>query len=361
MMSSAASAAMQTLAKHQGAYLGQRLDLDQALGAVTQALFLTAAEQRLSDVSSKERLLGLYTAVLTVAAQHPQLFLGDGQTAGDELNRKLFAEVLTLLQRSPPPFDREAGIALASLALDAAAAQAARLGQRNDQWRRAGLQTLGLLTKGLSDSLQANAKLRAALSGVQLTEIGRLLLTRVADTPVMALGADNPALEGLLEAVTRAMIADQNLLLSGDDWLQIVGVAAEEAATNPARLFALDPNDRSKVLAGELMRVVLSGASETLQSQSLGSAAVLYGKTLREAIIILLHAGAGNPQAVRANVVKIKALIEKLNELVAVNAQRLGSKEWLRLFRILLPAALEGRDLPALDLGRVEELLKGVL
>lgn len=360
-MGPAASAAMQTLAKHQTEFLGGRYDPDHALGAVTQAFFVKAAEQRLSDIPSKERLLGLYGAVLAVAAKRPQLFLGDAQTDRDRLNQELFTEVLEVLKGSEAPFDREVGTALAGVVLDAAAARAALTAQSGDAWRKAALEILGLFTTNLSASLKANEKLHEVFSGEQFAELGRIALSRFAAVPTMVLGSDNATLEAVLKAIAVAMIADEHLLLSADDWLEIVAVAAEEAAANPARLFRLDPNNPSELLVAQLIGMVLDAAGEAARDPNSGSNAVLYGKTLREVIVVVLRVSSGNPGAIRAHIAKVETVIKKLNALIASNPQRLGSKEWLRLFRTLLPAALEGRELPGLDLARAEELLKGVL
>jgi len=305
--------------------------------------------------------LGLYGALLDVAAKRPQLFLGDARADADKVTHKLFTEVLGLLKGSDPPFDREVGTALAGVVLNAAAARAALLAQSEDEWRKTALEILAIFTTNLSATLRANEKLKEVFSGGQVTELGRILVSRLAAAPAMVLGSDTAALESVLKAITAPMAADQHVLLSGDDWLEIVAVAAEEAAANPARLFTLNPSDPSKVLAGQLIGVVLNAASEAARDPNTGSTAILHGKTLREAIVVMLRAASGKPDAIRMHMAKVEALVKELNELIAGNAQRLGSKEWLHLFRILLPSALEGHELPSLDLAGAEELLKGGL
>ncbi|MEJ2308455.1 MAG: hypothetical protein P8Z31_07755 [Gammaproteobacteria bacterium] len=361
MMGPAASAAMQTLAKHQTEFLGGRLDPGRALGAVTRALFVKAAEQRLSDIPGKERLLGLYGAILDVAAKHPRLFLGDDQTDRDALNHKLFTEVLEALEGLEAPFDREVGSALAGVALEAAAARATLLGQTGDEWHKAGQEILGLVTSNLGAGLKGNEKLSDVLSGETLTQLGRILLSRLADAATIIPGHDNLALEAILKTVSAAMISDEHLLLMADDWLEIVTVAVEEAMANPERLFKLAPHNPAGVLAGQLIGMVLHAASDAARDPNTGSCSVLYGKTLRDVIIEILRAGSGNPDSIRTHIAKIEDVVRKLNELVGDNSQNFGSKEWLRLFRVLLPSALEGRELPGLDIARAEELLRGVL
>ena len=361
MMGPAASAAMQTLVKHQTEFLGERFEPDQALGAVTRALFVKSSEQRLSDIPGRERLLGLYGAVLDMAAKHPRLFLGDDQTGRDALNHKLFTEVLEVLEGLEAPFDHEIGTALAGVALEAAAARATLLVQTGGEWRKSGLEILGLVTSNLGAGLKANEKLGEVLSGETLTKIARILLSRLSAVPTRVLGHHNLALEAILKAVKAAMISDEHLLLNADDWVEIVTVAVEEAVANPARLFKLDPNNPSGVLCGQLIGMVINAASDAACDPDTGPSAVLYGKTLRDVIVVTLRAGSGNPDAVRTHIIKVEAVVKKLNELVAGHSQNLGSREWLHLFRLLLPSALEGHELRGLDLARAEELLRGML
>ena len=59
----AAQAALETIAAHQSQFLGDSFDPDIALGAVTQALLLEAAENGLKDQFSRDGMIGLYWQV----------------------------------------------------------------------------------------------------------------------------------------------------------------------------------------------------------------------------------------------------------------------------------------------------------
>ena len=361
LMGPAASAALQTVAKHQTAFLGSDFAPDKAVGAVTRALFLNAAEDGLKDQFTKEGLLGLYTAALGVAAEQPKLFLGDGSKPEDQFAREMFTSLLGVLKTSPPPFDGEVGIALAGTALEVVGANAHRFAGASSPWEQAAADMVQSLTGHLSDALNTNGNIKNVFSKTQLTEFGRIVLTRVAETPRMVLSSKNEAWDGVIVAVASAMKADEKLLLTGDDWLQIASVAAAEAAANPGRLFKLDPNKPNNVLAGELLTVVLKAASKILLEPELSTRNVLYGNTLREAIIVILRSTSGNPQAVQERLSQIEELITKLNEFIASNQSHYGNKEWLRLFRILLSGVLEGQATPVLDLEQANELLKGAI
>jgi hypothetical protein len=156
------------------------------------------------------------------------------------------------------------------------------------------------------------------------------------------------------------MTEDEALLLSGEDWIEIVSVAAEEAALNPGRLFRLDPVNPNDVLAGKLIAVVLRSARATLEAPDRRSRSVLYGQTLREAIVLALEATSGHPEFVREKMGTIENLVDALNKLATDHHERYGSREWLFLFEILLDSLLEGVDLPELTDAAAREFLKGI-
>lgn len=361
IMGPAAKAALLTVAKHQTAFLGKDLDPDKALGAVTRALFLEAAEDGLKDQFTREGLLGLYSAALGVAAERPQLFLGDGQRPEDEFARELFSNFSNVLRNSHPPFDGEVGIALASAALGAVGNNIHRFVDDTGLWAQTAAEMVNFLITKFESALDANEKIKSVFSSSHLIELGRILLSRVAVTPSMILGSENEAWKGVLTSVATAIAADTKLLLSGNDWLEIVKVAAEEVATNPERLFRLNPDDLEDVLASKLISVILTSAGAIIETDDLKGKTVLFGKTLREAIIIVLRATSGNAQAAQENLNKIAKLTQEITEFVAQNHLQYGSKEWLRLFRILLSSLLDGKGIPDLTIETANGLLQGGL
>ena len=359
IMGPAATAALQTVVKHQTTFLGNDFDPDKALGAVTRALFLEGAKDGLKDQFTRDGLLGLYSAALGVAAERPKLFLGDGQRPEDELARELFSNFVGVLRDSPPPFDGEVGIALASAALGAVGNNIHRFTDDTDLWQQTAAEMARALITKFKSALDTNQNIKSVFSKSQMIELGRILLFRVAETPRMILGSGNEAWEGVLAAVAAAMKADTKLLLSGDDWLEIVKVVAEEAATNPARLFRLNSADPEDVLAAKLIGTILKSAGAIIGAPDLQGRTVCYGKTLREAVIVVLRATSGNSQAAEEHLDKIENLIKKLNEFVAQNHLKYGSKEWLRLFRILLSGLLDGKGMADLTEETANELLQG--
>ncbi len=358
IMGPAASAALVTIARHQTAFLGGDLKPDTALGALTQALFLEAVKDGLKDQFTRDGLVGIYKAALNVAAEKPHLFL-NGAGPDVDFARKVFSRFAEVLRDSPPPFDGEVLIALAGVSLEAVGNNVHRFVDDSDPWAQTAADMLKSLTLKFKDALDANKKLNNVLTREQLIDLGRILLTRLAETPQMILGSGNEAWEGLLTAVAAAMKEDKNLLLTGEDWIQIVETAANEAAANPARLFKFDPNDPGEILAAKLITVVLRSAGEILKSPGLKEKTVLFGKTLREAIIVVLRVTSGNPLDAQKTLPQIEALVKQLNLFVAENHNRFGSKEWLRIFRVLLGALLDGKNVPDLTEELANDILRG--
>ncbi len=357
VMGPAATGALQTIAQNPSAFLGDDFRADEALGALTQALVLEAADAGLTDQFTKEGLIGLYQAALGVAAQRPQLFF-DGDAPDTALARGMLSGFAAVLRTAAPPFDGDVGIGLARAALEAVGNNAHRFTDASNPWEQTAADLVKFLTGALGASFDANAKIKHAFSKAQLIELARIVLSRAAQTPAMIVGDGREAWEGVITAVARAMKADAHLLLTGDDWIEIVRAVAEEAAMNPARLFALDPADPHDVLAGKLISALLVSGSAILGAPDLSNRTVLFGKTLREATIVLVRASAGNPQGARERLDDIRELVSGLNTAVAENHQRYGAREWLRLFEILLSSTLDGTPLPALTQDTIDDLLQ---
>jgi hypothetical protein len=324
---------------------------------LTQALLGQASKTGLNNQFTKEELLDLYKSALSVAAEKPHLFLKDNGDPQDHFAKDLIANFASALMHSPPPFNGSVGVQLAAAALEAVSANAQRFAGQKKPWEQTASDMVSKVTEELAKAFKENKGIENAFSKPQLIELGRIMLNHVGSTPEMVVGPED-ALAQLVGTVAQAMAKDDKLLLDSGDWLEIAEVAAQEAAANPARLFKVDPNDPNQTLAAEIIQVVLKSAGAILNQKDLKGRTVLFGKTLRDAIIIVLGATSGNPEAARKNLLSIESLIAGLNELVAKNSDQFGNKEWLYLFQVLLASVLEGRKLDELTVESAKELLK---
>jgi len=352
----AASAAMKIMAKHPASFFGDDFSSAEAFGALTQALLAQAAETGLANQFTREGLIDLYGAALDVAAKKPELFIGEKDRAEEELARDLLSGFAGVLKDAHPPFDGKVGVDLAIAAIDSVQENAHRFVDSDDPWQKTAQDMLQSVLGRLEEDLKHNGGIKKVLSREQITELGRILLMHVAETPKMVVGARENLVQ-LTSVVAHAMAEDKNLLLGGNDWIEIFRIAAAEAAANPARLFVIDTNQPENALAAQAIGLAFHAANEMLQDDGLKSTTVLFGKTLRETIILLLRATSGNPIAAEENLQDVESLVESLGEFVAENSNRYGSKEFLRLFSLMLAVVIDGESAPDLTIELADNLL----
>lgn len=343
-------AALNTIADDPAYYLGADFRTDRAGGALLQAFLTTTAEQKLKELASKKGLLALYQSVLGLAADQPELFLGCDSAGDDEkkaaalaAGKELFARVAGTLQNNPPPFNGDLGIELIITMLDSVNRHIPALVSFDRNWDQLIETLVDQVMKGLIEGLQVPAgnRLDSILTEKQLVGLLRVFIEQAAQNPSWVAG-QNQDLQRVVSSVAAAMTADGKLLLGHDDWLEIARVAAREAALNPARLFGLDHNNRDQALAADLLKLLLTVASEISRQPELKDNSVLYGTTLREGINILIRAASGSPSDAQRNLALIKQYAMIISMFVSVNPAQFGSNEWSQLFYKLLPCALAG-------------------
>ncbi|TQV87073.1 hypothetical protein [Aliikangiella coralliicola] len=338
----AAKVMLTTVANSPTTFLGSDFSGDKALGALTTALLTQAAETGLDEQFTQEGLLGLYQAALGVVAEKPQLFVGAGGRTQDQFAKDLLSGFATVLQNMQPPFDNELSTELVKVALSTVGQNVHRFADGSNAWEKTAADLVKTFTDSFSEIVGSGKPLDSVFSRPQLIELGRVLLTNISASPSMILESNNASLEGILVAITNAMKADEHLLLSGNDWIEIVAIASKEAAANPGRLFDLDADNPDDILAGQLITLVLNAASEAITTNK--DKAVLFGNTLKEAIAIVLQSSSGKAKEALENLQQVQQLLQSLNALVAGNSGQFGSEEWLELFQSLLGKALEGQS-----------------
>ena len=355
LLGPAASTALSAIAGNPRAFLGGEFDPNTAIGALTQALLSEASKNDLREDFSQRGLIALFHSAVGVAAERPDLFLGRiGQKPAGQIASDLFGKVAAALKSATPPFDSDLGLDLAATVLDTLKTHGAGFIDKNDGWENMIGAVVLQVVDGLKNGLGANGgSIKSLLSRQQLAEFARIFLTQAAQTPGMLTGG-NTELQGIVRGVAQALAQDTQQLLSPDDWLAIASAVASETMANPQRLFnaALPSGGIGVGLIGDILAV-----AEVSGGRAQGS--VLFGPTLREAIITAVHAVAGNSSAATAGQAALKDLATKLTDTVRAKAGDLGSKEWLLLYRTLITRVLQGGAMGTLDDAEIDQLLKG--
>ncbi|MGD8369718.1 MAG: hypothetical protein PVG78_18920 [Desulfobacterales bacterium] len=351
----AAEAAFTLLAENTEAYLGKRFASDEAVGAVTTALFESAAKtvqkETIAGVFSDQGLIRLYQAGLGVAMERPQLFIGDSASAKAALFRDLLAGTAGVLQ-AHPRFKGPIGASLAAMAVEAVGYNAPAILKLDpdEPWEKVAEDALKQITTGLAEALKAPDRKGAleAFSDDQLVELGRVVLAQAAQTPGM-LGVGRTEVQAIVAGMAEAMAADDNLLLSGDEWIDIAAVAARKAASNPARLFGLSTETAADALAVTVISSVLKVAGEAWSAEGRKSRPMLFGETLASAVETVVEALAGNVSAVAEKPELIDQFLDKLLTDASANPEKWGSDGLLKVLRTFIGSVMATGALPTDD------------
>jgi hypothetical protein len=349
LLGPAAAAAMKTIADDPAAFFGGDFAKSKAAGALVGALLVEAAKNPdVRQTFSDQGLLALVTAALEVAAQKPGLFVRTGKNDTDTLLKDVVGSVAAALKqpvqqlRTTGAFDaRRVAAALAAAAIEAVGKNSGALFDAG-KWDAAAAEltkkVLGGLAAALQDPVQKDA-LRKVFSEEQLIELGRIVINNIAASPRIVGLPDE--MTTLVVAIAKAAAADKNLLLSGEDWLEIVKLAGSEAAANPARLLGAKYNTAQHQLFADLIKLILKQVPDPLPKEV--GPAIIKGETLREAMSILIKYFAGAPDNAKTYLPLLEVVMKNASNLVAANAGGYGSKEWLRLLRVLCAGILAGK------------------
>ncbi|MFH1982732.1 MAG: hypothetical protein ABIL58_12890 [Pseudomonadota bacterium] len=351
-----AEAAFRLLAENTETYLGKDFANDKALGSVTSALFeeitSTAHGGSIVDVFSEQGIVRLYQAGLGVAVDRPGLFIGDDDTAKSALFKELISGTAAIL-RANPRFKGPIGASLAAMAVETVGRSAPALLRLNpnEPWEKVAVTALAQFTTGLSKALSdlddgglPKGALKA-FSDAQLLELGRVVLEQAAKTPGM-LGLQRSEVQVIVAGMAEAMAADDNLLLSADEWIKIAGIAAQKAASNPGRLFGLSTGELEDALAVTVITSVLTVAGKAWTAGGRSKPQLLFGETLETAIAIVIEALSGNVTAVAKDPQVVDQFLQKLLSDASKNPDKYGSEGLLNLLAVFIGSVLATGTLP---------------
>jgi hypothetical protein len=360
-----AEAAFKLLAENTETYLGKDFADDKALGAVTSALFQeiqeTTQDGSIVDVFSEQGLIRLYQASLGVAMERPGLFIGDDASTKTQLFRELLSGAADTLQAYPHlkgPF----GASLAAMVVEVVGQNAPALLKFSPEepWEKVAEAVIKQVAAGLAASLNnlgAVDSLKGAFKSFskrQMLELGRVVLTQVVQTPGM-LGIERSEVQSIVAGMAEVMAADDNLLLSADEWINIAGVAAQKAASNPGRLFGLSADDQGDALVVTAIKTLLKVAGDTWTSAGRANCSLLFGGTLKSAIAMVIEALAGNVSALANQPDLIDLFLRDLLEKASESPEKFGSEGLLKVFRVSIANVLASGTLP--DDDKIDEAL----
>lgn len=364
----AVGAAIETIADTPSAFLGDKYKAEKAAGVMVSGLLTAFTDVDVKKRFTKETAFILFKTAVGVAAENPELVLGDllDKDLSDPANREkadaiilnLFKEVTGALKDRKPPYTDEIGPAIAIAAIEGLKKSGPVMFKQSNSWRKLVGDMTNAVLNGFTEALGDDAKTLedTVFTKQKLIELGRTVLTQVSATPHMLID-DKEEVERIVSAVSQAMAADEKLLLTADDWIRIAGVAAQEAASNPKRLFGINDKSIGGKLAVDIIGRLLKAAGDDFSRTDREVGPVMIGETLRDSIIFTLRAISGNVVQAFEQRAKIEDLAAKLNEAVGARGLTMGGKEWKRLFNQLLPQVLAKGEVPALTDTTIASLL----
>ncbi len=357
LMGPVTNAILATIADNPQAFLGSGLSADKAIGALTQAVFKTANDIGLEDQFTRDGLVSTYKALLTVVAEKPNLFIESNGEPSQTLLEGLLTGFANVVRQAPYPYNGQLGIELSKTALQQISTNAHLFADPNKPWQTTAAEVVESITTKSYQVIVSNGDAYDVFSEQQLLTYGRIVLNHVAKSPSMLTQTGNKSQLGLINAIATSMASSDTLLLTGDDWLSIVKVAAAEAASNPMRLFNLDPQNPDDILASQLINLLLDVAKDSASQQ--GKTNVIFGQTLSQAISILLTESAGRVLAATQAKDKLKEALLRLNTYLSDKTNQYGSHAWLALFRQLLVKVLANEEIPAFSEQYLAQLIEG--
>jgi len=346
-----ANEAMSLVAQDPRAYFGRQFGDDGLLGPLTRSYLQSAAELGLDRTFGKAGAVALYKATVSLAAARPELFVGTPDKSSAKLLAGVFADLAVVARDHSPPFDRDLIAQLAATTLETVGREGSTLLDPDKPWEKVLSQTLTPVLASVVQALRTSdsGALKRLRSPASIESFVRILVTQVARTPGMITSTNNVEVNRLVSAVAAAMAADENLLLSQEEWLAIVAAAAEEVAANPGRLLGVSGAGAAGSLLATLLTDLVRVANEQWKEKGRAGGTVLFGPTLKESMLIAIRASASQSAAALLNTARLKDLAEGLTELMAEKLGKFGSKEWLCVYRALIMQVIETGTLATLD------------
>lgn len=357
-----AQEAINAIVRHQQRFLGSRFAINSGMGAVTQAIFNTLAqEENIRNVLQREVWIKVYGAILNVAIGRPELFITEDQEAVSDFGRSLVQTVALRLKEMTPPFTEAMAATIAADAITVLSRHTIILFDQDTPWEMAAGGAIGSVLESIGAGMKVGLEnetrqdgsvldgaviLRRVFSEEQVAALVHIVTDQVAKTPGMLTDRDTrDDVKALVAGIARAISDSNRSLLSADDWLEVAAVVTQEAAKNPGRLFRIiedngEPVAAEKEFAVRLIKKLLDAAATDFRVRGRAQGSVLFGETLKIVIEDTLVTAAGNVEMAAGNEDALISLVNRINKLQGVQAAGFGRNEWLQIFRRYLKLVL---------------------
>lgn len=353
-------AAIRTIAAHQTAFLGQDFDPNQAVGAVTQTLLkeISAAENGLLSMMGEKGAIRLYRAGLNLVSQRPDLFI-EGTANADKLGRALIHSAANALRSADPVWRadlKDLGHELLIVSVETMDVNKALIFSPDDPWEELAGKLFSEIVKGIQQGIKGS--LERPAHHLLLVAV-RTFLEQAALWPEMITGSKvRGDVQKIVAAMAAAMAKDEKFLLTTEDWPDIVAIAVYEASRNPGRLFKIDTSDALDELGAKILSGILAAAYDAYKVLDEDKHKfLLFGETLKNAIITALQHAAGNAKAALANLAALETLVKNLNQVVAERPDELGAAEWQVFFRRFVTVAMDTGNVDSFSVDQLNRII----
>ena len=365
--------ALSAINNNADAFLKGGVKANVALGEISRTILSdlvsdpdNPAGLKLQKTFTVDGVLKVYNTALSTAASRPDLFVKGADDKSDAARQMLAGVASALRDSNPPPFRPEDGLGpeIVSVMFDVArdfADTRIRASYDGDGFQPVWADVFGqladdLLTgfqKGLQGEEKGSDVFERLFSRDQAVDVVKVMATHIAATPQMLTGKGaNEEVRHIAQAVASMVASDDIKLLGAEDWRILIAEMMRAATRNPGVLFGMKEVDKVEEQLGvALFTHVLGKARTSMLETPRAPGKVLFGETLREALVATLQAANGNlRESFQADAAgetgHMRALGKFIDDLNAYAVSKdpnyaMTADEWLHVYKFFIAHVLE--------------------
>ena len=314
----AVNSALAIVGQNPKAFLGKGFDTDKALGASVSALLITASKNGLEDTFSKQGWIALFQSVATVAAARPEIFIGKADDNPEVVFENVFSSVFEAIATADAPFKGDLGLQVTLAVLDGLQDASDEVFDKTDAWEtvagKATTQILEGLKEGFADKNKTLAE--AAFSEEQWIGLVKIFAEQAATSPEMVAG-DDAKLQALVRNVGGALAATTIPSNKGTR-IAVTQAVLTGLATSTTEIF--DQTDPWETVTGKVSKQILEGLGHGLSgSDAAGNPleAMLTKEQWIRFAQIFAEQAARTPDMIAGSDEKLKAMVSSVGKAVA--------------------------------------------